>query len=164
MYTVTTANALKFLTTDYIPVQTLASDGGEDQWDVQAAAVNGSINIIKVTSGGSGYATAPAVTITGDGSGATATAVLSNGRIQKITMTNYGSGYRWANITITGSGYGVLIWQGQQAPNLITNIGSTSNLYNDVTSGYILLNPVKPLVKNNINYITKKYGKNAGSV
>jgi hypothetical protein len=65
---------------------------------------------------------------------------------------------------VTGSGYGVLIWQGQQAPNLITNIGSTSNLYNDVTAGYILLNPVKPLVKNNINYITKKYGKNAGSV
>ena len=65
---------------------------------------------------------------------------------------------------VTGSGYGVLIWQGQQAPNLITNIGSTSNLYNDITAGYILLNPVKPLVKNNINYITKKYGKNAGSV
>ncbi len=65
---------------------------------------------------------------------------------------------------VTGSGYGVLIWQGQQEPNLITNIGSTSNLYNDITAGYILLNPVKPLVKNNINYITKKYGKNAGSV
>jgi hypothetical protein len=65
---------------------------------------------------------------------------------------------------VTGSGYGVLIWQGQQAPNLITNIGSTSNLYNDVTAGYILLDPVKPLIKNNINYITKKYGKNAGSV
>ena len=65
---------------------------------------------------------------------------------------------------VTGSGYGVLIWQGQQAPNLITNIGSTSNLYNDITAGYILLDPVKPLVKNNINYITKKYGKNAGSV
>jgi hypothetical protein len=65
---------------------------------------------------------------------------------------------------VTGSGYGVLIWQGQQAPNLITNIGLISNRYDDVTAGYILLDPVKPLVKNNINYITKKYGKNAGSV
>jgi hypothetical protein len=62
---------------------------------------------------------------------------------------------------VTGSGYGVLIWQGNQAPNLITNVGSTSNLYNDITAGYILLDPVKPLIKNNINYITKKYGKNA---
>jgi hypothetical protein len=65
---------------------------------------------------------------------------------------------------VTGSGYGVLIWQGQQAPNLITNIGLISNRYDDVTAGYILLDPVKPLIKNNINYITKKYGKNAGSV
>jgi len=98
MYTVTTANALKFLTTDYIPVQTLASDGGEDQWDVQAAAVNGSINIIKVTSGGAGYATAPAVTITGDGSGATANATIVANVVTSITVTNAGTGYTRATV------------------------------------------------------------------
>ena len=77
MYTVTTSNALKFLTNDYIPVQTLAADDGSDQWDVQAAAVDGGIHVIKVTAGGSGYATAPAVTITGDGTGATAISNVS---------------------------------------------------------------------------------------
>jgi hypothetical protein len=86
------------LTTDYIPVQTLASDGGEDQWDVQAAAVNGSINIIKVTSGGSGYATAPAVTITGDGSGATANATIVANVVTAITVTNAGTGYTRATV------------------------------------------------------------------
>ena len=99
MYTVTTANALKFLTTDYIPTQTLTSDGGEDQWDVQAAAVNGGINIIKVTAGGSGYATAPAVTITGDGSGATATATLTANAVSSITVTAAGTGYTRAAVT-----------------------------------------------------------------
>jgi hypothetical protein len=46
------------------------------------------------------------VTITGDGSGATAVAVISNGAISKIRMTNYGSGYRYANVLITGPGNG----------------------------------------------------------
>ena len=99
MYTVTTANALKFLTTDYIPVQTLTSDGGEDQWDVQAAAVNGAINIIKVTAGGSGYATAPAVTITGDGTGATANSTIVANVVTAITVTAAGTGYTRATVS-----------------------------------------------------------------
>ena len=48
MYTVSTANALKFLTNDYIPVQTLASDDGSDQWDIQSAAVDGGIDAASV--------------------------------------------------------------------------------------------------------------------
>ena len=99
MYTVTTANALKFLTTDYIPVQTLTSDGGEDQYDVQTAAVNGAINIIKVTAGGSGYATAPAVTITGDGTGATANSTIVANVVTAITVTAAGTGYTRAAVT-----------------------------------------------------------------
>jgi hypothetical protein len=99
MYTVTTSNALKFLTTDYIPVQTLTSDGGEDQYDVQTAAVNGSINVIKVTSGGSGYATAPAVTITGDGTGATANSTIVANVVTAVTVTAAGTGYTRATVT-----------------------------------------------------------------
>jgi hypothetical protein len=99
MYTVTTSNALKFLTTDYIPVQTLTSDGGEDQYDVQTAAVNGAINVIKVTSGGSGYATAPAVTITGDGTGATANSTIVANVVTAVTVTAAGTGYTRATVT-----------------------------------------------------------------
>jgi len=98
MYTVTTVKALKFLTTDYIPVEVLASDGGEDQWDVQAAAVDGSIEIIKVTAGGTGYGSAPAVTITGDGSGATATATLTATAVTSVTITAAGTGYTRATV------------------------------------------------------------------
>jgi len=99
MYTVTTSNALKFLTNDYIPVQTLASDDGSDQWDVQAAAVNGGIHVIKVTAGGSGYATAPAVTITGDGTGATANSTITANVVTAVTVTNIGSGYTRATVS-----------------------------------------------------------------
>ena len=54
-----------------------------------------------VTSGGSGYTSAPAVTITGNGSGATATATVSGGAVTAITITNAGSGYTsGATITI----------------------------------------------------------------
>ena len=98
MYTVTTAKALKFLTNDYIPVQTLASDDGSDQWDVQTAAVDGGIHVIKVTSGGSGYATAPAVTITGDGTGATANATITANVVTSVTITAAGTGYTRASV------------------------------------------------------------------
>jgi len=99
MYTVTTAKALKFLTNDYIPVQTLASDDGTDQWDVQQAAVDGGIHVIKVTSGGSGYATAPAVTITGDGTGATANSTITANVVTAVTITAAGTGYTRASVT-----------------------------------------------------------------
>ena len=99
MYTVSTSNALKFLTNDYIPIQTLTSDDGSDQWDVQAAAIDGAIHVIKVTAGGSGYATAPAVTITGDGTGATANSTITANVVTAVTVTNVGSGYTRATVT-----------------------------------------------------------------
>ena len=98
MYTVTTAKALKFLTNDYIPVQTLTSDGGEDQWDVQTAAVDGGIHVVKVTAGGSGYVTAPAVTITGDGTGATANSTITANVVTSVTITAAGTGYTRATV------------------------------------------------------------------
>jgi hypothetical protein len=75
------------------------------QANIELLTVDGRIMNCPVISGGYGYGNA-VVTITGDGTGATAEAILSNGRIEKINMTNYGSGYRWATITITGSGFG----------------------------------------------------------
>ncbi len=62
---------------------------------------------ILVTNPGTGYTTAPTVTITGDGTGATATATIVNGAIQKIEITNRGIDYTRAIVTITGgNGYG----------------------------------------------------------
>jgi len=60
------------------------------------------ISDIQVINAGSGYTTAPTVTITGDGIGATASAVIVNGRIQSIAITNRGINYSRAIITISG--------------------------------------------------------------
>ena len=65
------------------------------------------ISSISVTNPGTGYISAPTVTITGDGTGATAEAVVVNGAIQSINILNRGIDYTRAIITISGgSGYG----------------------------------------------------------
>jgi hypothetical protein len=60
------------------------------------------IDSIKLVSGGSGY-TSPIITISGDGSGATATATVVNGIITGITVTSGGAGYTQAVVVISDS-------------------------------------------------------------
>jgi hypothetical protein len=109
MYTVPTADVTKFLTSSFIPVRCIkeAPAGGSDtaltnQWSVQGNAVDGAIYNMKITNAGTGYTSAPTITISGNGSSATATATVSGGAITGITMTNVGSGYRHATVTVTG--------------------------------------------------------------
>jgi hypothetical protein len=65
------------------------------------------VTSIGVTDAGTGYISAPTVTITGDGTGATAEAVIVNGRVQNINIVNRGTDYTRAVVTITGGdGYG----------------------------------------------------------
>jgi len=65
------------------------------------------ISEIQVTNAGTGYTETPIITITGDGTGAVASAAVVNGRIQSIVLTNRGINYTRAIVTITsGSGYG----------------------------------------------------------
>jgi hypothetical protein len=69
----------------------------------------GQINFIRVTSGGTGYTSAE-IAISGSGSGAAAEAVVDNGQLLWIIVTNSGSGYgsigAFAEVTITGDGVG----------------------------------------------------------
>ena len=69
----------------------------------------GQIGFIKVTAGGTGYTTAT-VNITGGGSGAAATAYVSNGAVIGVALNNPGAGYGGLNatatISITGDGTG----------------------------------------------------------
>ena len=66
-----------------------------------ASRVSGFVIGAEITNGGSGYTSAPLVTITGSGSGATATATLTNGVVTDITINSAGSGYSGgATITI----------------------------------------------------------------
>ena len=62
------------------------------------------IERIEVTAGGTGYTSAPTVTITGDGSGATATATVDSGAVTAVTVTGKGTNYRVADITFSGGG------------------------------------------------------------
>lgn len=62
------------------------------------------INSIQVIDGGTGYTSTPTVTITGDGFGAVATAVVRNGKIERIDIENSGIDYNKAVVTITGGG------------------------------------------------------------
>ena len=96
MYTVTTSDALKFLTNDYLSVRTDST--------VSAAAIDGGLNVIKLTAGGTLYASAPTVTITGDGTGATANCTLSSTAVGTVTVTTQGSGYTTATATFSGGG------------------------------------------------------------
>lgn len=104
MYSISAADVLKFVSTDFIPVKVLSGNPGSTdsyypQWLVQAAAVSGAIENIVVTAGGTGYGSAPTVTITGDGTGATATAVLTAGVVTSLNITNAGTGYTYATVT-----------------------------------------------------------------
>lgn len=55
LYTLSSADRQKFLSSSYIPVQSLSSNNGSAQWVVQSAAANGSIEHVNVDSMGSGY-------------------------------------------------------------------------------------------------------------
>ena len=68
--------------------------------------VTGGVTAITLSSGGTGYTAAPAVSITGGGgTGATATATVSGGAVTGVTITNHGSGYTSApTVAFTGGG------------------------------------------------------------
>ena len=107
MYSISAADVLKFVSTDFIPVKTLDSNPGStdsyyNQYLVQAAAVSGAINNIIVTAGGSGYTSAPTVTIDGDGTGATATATITGAAVTAINITAAGSGYTYITVALSG--------------------------------------------------------------
>lgn len=62
-----------------------------------ATLTSGAVSSVTVTSGGSGYSSAPAVTFSGGaGTGAAATAVVTGGVVSAITVTAGGTGYTTA--------------------------------------------------------------------
>lgn len=68
--------------------------GWSDGTSIPGAAQAGGVSGVFVTNGGSGYTTAPTVTITGGGgTGATGVATITGGIVAGVTITNAGSGY-----------------------------------------------------------------------
>ena len=67
---------------------------------IEQTSVEGAIYAINVTNSGEEYSANTIVTIEGDGEGAVAEAVTDGGEIKEIIMTEYGSGYSYANVVI----------------------------------------------------------------
>jgi len=70
----------------------------------EVPTTSGGVATINVLNQGFGYTKAPTVTITGDGSGAEAYAVLTAGRVTNIVVTNPGFNYTQAIVMITNAG------------------------------------------------------------
>lgn len=134
------------------------------QATIELLTVDGRIMNIPVISGGWGYGGTPTVTITGDGVGATATATVVNGAVKKINMTSYGSGYRWANVVISGTGYGakaraIISPYGGHAKEALNNFYARtlmfySNISQDRNQGFSVNNDYRQLgiIKNPRQY------------
>lgn len=157
MYTVSDSDLLRFTTTDYIPVKTLSSDDGSDQWVVQTNATQ-EIDSIIVISGGSNYTNANSISvsvITGDGSGLAATARINtvSQTVANVTITNPGTGYTYATVSITG-GDGA----GATARAIISPIGGHgSNPLYELGGSYVLINPRLKADENGILPVSNDY-------
>lgn len=97
MYTLTAAQQSSFLSTDFMAVATDST--------VQSAAVNGSIDIVKVKTAGTGGTdgTHTGIPIRGDGSvQASCTVVISSGAVTSVTVPSgtKGQGYTYGYITL----------------------------------------------------------------
>jgi hypothetical protein len=128
-------------------------------------SVGGTINAIKVVSGGYGYGVAN-IEIQGDGTGATATATIDSatGRITKINITNTGINYTFANIVVNGNGNGARFravmapygGHGKNAPDELfaRTLMFYSNVSTDLNQGIAVNNDYRQLgiIKNPRSY------------
>lgn len=109
MYVIDGKSIKNFLDSSWMPVPITLIPGlaysGQTLDPIETTDGFGSIDVVNVTNGGSGYDPANniiTVTITGDGTGATASAsVDANGSVSDIIVTNPGKDYTYANVTIT---------------------------------------------------------------
>ena len=99
IYTIDIGNKTKFMDSDWIPVPV-----GSKTPNDSTTAGRGSIDAIILTNGGINYEPSnTTITITGDGSGATANISMSSGVITDINIFNPGSNYTYANVSITSA-------------------------------------------------------------
>src|SRR5210317_2398275 len=94
MYTLSAAQQTNFLSTDFMPVSTNTT--------ISNAAVDGGIDIVKIKTAGTGGTdgTHTSIPIRGDGSSGAVSVTISSGAITAVTVTNVGSGYTFAYITL----------------------------------------------------------------
>ena len=123
------------------------------------------VDTISITNPGFNYTAVPTVTIYGDGTGATAHAEITNGRISNIVVDTAGSGYTFATAVITNAsndtsgslGAAIVTLQGQfgtlrtyyTGTNGVKTILSSNIGTIDYTNGIITLNNFNPIAVDN---------------
>jgi len=109
-------------------------------------AVSG-INSFEILNSGYGYDSAPSVVITGDGSGATAVAKISNGKVSSVQILTKGSDYTIATVQLVGGG-----GEGAVVNALLEND------YGTIRSFYYRINGEKVVVTGNLGTIKYSTG------
>ena len=146
MYSLTSAETLNFMSTDFIHVSTDST--------VTAAAVDGALDTIEVVAGGSSYslsagATISAIPIRGDGSSGICSVTISSGAIASAAVTTAGTGYTYAyirnadiiagtNAGGAGSGGNLNVFippKGGHGKNAITELGGFYVMINKSLTG-----------------------------
>lgn len=122
---------------------------------------SGGIDSITITNKGYGYTSIPTITITGDGEGGNAHAVVVNGSIRNIVIDDPGRYYTTAKISISGGGgklgsaiasavgkYGTLqlIYYNKKHEKVVLN-SSVGKI--DYTTGIVTLDSFNPVDVNN---------------
>lgn len=106
------------------------------------------ISQIKITNPGYGYKTSPAITITGDGYGAEASAKIVNGKIESITINNRGINYTKAIVSFNGGdGYGA------------EAIAVLNSSFGSLRTVYFNSNAERQIINSNIGIIDYTTGK-----
>jgi hypothetical protein len=90
------------------------------------------VSYLSLTAAGSGYTSAPTVSITGGGgSGATAIATVSAGVVTALTLTAPGTGYTsWPSVAITGGGGSGATGQANLSYPVLTGIVAGAPFFN----------------------------------
>ena len=107
----------------------------------EAPSLTNGVESISILNPGFSYSYTPSISILGDGTGATAHAILTSGRISSIVVDNAGSGYTSAIAVVTRN---VNDTTGQFA-SLVVNLdgryGTLRTYYNNTTNVKVILDP-----------------------
>ena len=107
----------------------------------EAPSLTNGVESISILNPGFGYSYPPSISMLGDGTGATARAVLTAGRISSIVVDTAGSGYTSAIAVITPNVNDTTGQFGSLVVNLDGRYGTLRTYYNNTTNVKVILDP-----------------------
>ena len=166
LYTLSSIQRQRYLTQEWMPVS-------RNKF-VSSAAINGSIDIVKILNSGNNYVNGPLqniIRIDGDGTGALLRANVISGKLTDIIIQNRGRDYTYADLTVIdiegGLGSGaeleiVVSPQDGHGFDPVYELGASTLMFdcdfdgadpdfiseNDYRQVFILKNPIDPITNN----------------